>query len=320
MAPRSLADLPVRERRRAVIRSLVRFVSIFAVIIAGYYLLPLSGVSGGAVAIARLVLGAMLFIAVMGWEVHRIVTADLPELRAAESLAIAVPFFLTTYAAAYVTLSALSPGSFTQAMNRTGGLYFSVVTFGTVGYGDIAPVSDLARILVITQVLGDLVFIALVLRIVANASRFGLRRSGAERAHPSAARAISVGQPTGAARPSITTAPGSSASAAPSSTSFEPRIPDPMTTGPAAATAASIMIGQPSGSPTGVMPPYSMPVCVTASSIAANDTFRTSRRRRTTPLTSALVVARITAAAQRCSPARLPLTTTQFADAASGTW
>jgi hypothetical protein len=194
VAPRSLADLPVRERRRAVVRSLVRFVSIFAVIIAGYYLLPLGGASGGAVAIVRLVAGALLFIAVMGWEVHRIVTADLPELRAAESLAIAVPFFLTTYAAAYVTLSTLTPGSFTQAMNRTGGLYFSVVTFGTVGYGDIAPVSDLARILVSTQVLGDLVFIALVLRIVAKASRFSLRRSAPSagtRARPARPRSVS---------------------------------------------------------------------------------------------------------------------------------
>src|SRR6476646_7871997 len=102
-------------------------------------------------------------------------------------------------------------------------------------------------------------------------------------------------------------------------TIFDPRIPDPITTGPAAATAASIRIGQPAGNPIGVIPPYSMPVTATASAIAANDTFRTSNRRRTTLLTSARVVASTTAAAHRCSPARLPVTTTQFAEALRGT-
>lgn len=178
MAPRRVAHLTPAERKRAVARAAVRFVVIFLGVIAGYYLLPLGTRSGGAETIARLLVGAGLFVAVMVWEVRRIVTADLPELRAVEAIALAVPFFLTTYAAAYVTLSTLSPGSFSQPMNRTGGLYFSIVTFGTVGYGDIAPVNDLARILVSTQVLGDLVFIALVLRVVASASRLTLDHRG----------------------------------------------------------------------------------------------------------------------------------------------
>ena len=45
------------------------------------------------------------------------------------------------------------------------------------------------------------------------------------------------------------------------------------------------------------MPPYSIPVNVTAVSIGANDARRASRRRRTTLLTSARVVARTTHAA-----------------------
>lgn len=176
MTPRRLVHLTPAERKRALARTMVRFFVIFAAVIGAYYLLPLGGGSGDVEAILRLAGGALLFVAIMIWEVRRILTADLPELRAVESIALAVPFFLTTYGAAYVTLSAISPGSFSQPMNRTGGLYFSIVTFGTVGYGDIAPVSDLARILVSTQILGDLVFIALVLRIVASASRLTLER------------------------------------------------------------------------------------------------------------------------------------------------
>jgi len=66
----------------------------------------------------------VLFIGVMVWEVRRILRADLPELRSVEAIAVAVPFFLTIYAAAYVTLPEPSPGSFTstrsQRRTRTG--------------------------------------------------------------------------------------------------------------------------------------------------------------------------------------------------------
>ena len=37
------------------------------------------------------------------------------------------------------------------------------------------------------------------------------------------------------------------------------------------------------GSPSGVIPPYSIPVSATATSIGANDALRTSRRRLTAP-------------------------------------
>ena len=60
---------------------------------------------------------------------------------------------------------------------------------------------------------------------------------------------------------------------------------------PAAGTAASTSSGQPAGNPSGVIPPYSMPVSATAVSIGAKLALRTSSWRRTTPLTSARVVA-----------------------------
>jgi hypothetical protein len=178
VAPRRVAELTVAERRRATLKTLARFLATFCGVIAAYYVLPFADASSDAQAVASLLIGAALFVGLMLWEVRRIVRADLPELRSVEAIAVAVPFFLTIYAGAYVTLSELSPGSFTQPLNRTAALYYSIVTFGTVGYGDIAPVSDLARILVSTQVLGDLVFIALVLRIVAGAARAGLQRRG----------------------------------------------------------------------------------------------------------------------------------------------
>ncbi len=65
------------------------------------------------------------------------------------------------------------------------------------------------------------------------------------------------------------------------------------------------------------MPPYSMPVSPVAVSIPANDALRAPSRRRTTPFTSTRVVDSTTHAASVVSPARLPVTTTQFADRSS---
>jgi hypothetical protein len=48
--------------------------------------------------------------------------------------------------------------------------------------------------------------------------------------------------------------------------------------------------GQESGSPVGVMPPYSIPLSPTAVSNGANDALRESSWRRTTPFTSTRVV------------------------------
>src|ERR1017187_3758532 len=115
------------------------------------------------------------------------------------------------------------------------------------------------------------------------------------------------------------TAPGMSASVLPARASLDRRTPLPITTAPVAATAASTSTGQPAGSPIGVIPPYSIEVSATATSVAANDAFRTSRARLATPLTSALVVASTTHAANLISPSRLPAITTQLADSAGET-
>src|ERR1700733_4431937 len=96
-------------------------------------------------------------------------------------------------------------------------------------------------------------------------------------------------------------------------------MPEPITTDPVLATASSTSTGQSAGSPTGVIPPYSMSVAAVTASTGANDAFRASRCLRPRPFTSARVVARTMQAAYIVFPPRLPATTTQFADSVSET-
>lgn len=180
MNPQSVSDLSRPEQRRILLKTSIRCMLIFAVILGIYYLLPERDM-GSAAAVVRLGIALLGFLAIMTWEVRRITRAEWPEVRAAESLATAVPLFLAIYATAYSTMSVVSPADFTEHMDRTAALYFAIVTFGTVGYGDITPTNDLARIIVSSQILGDFIMIGLLLRLLVRISQVTIQRAHASR-------------------------------------------------------------------------------------------------------------------------------------------
>jgi voltage-gated potassium channel len=76
---------------------------------------------------------------------------------------------------AYWLVDQLTPGAFsfntstgTQSMNGFTGFYFSFITLSTVGYGDITPVSKIARWLAAMEAMTGLLYVAvLIARLVA---------------------------------------------------------------------------------------------------------------------------------------------------------
>ena len=73
-------------------------------------------------------------------------------------------------------MSASDPGAFGGQLNRTGALYFTVTVFSTVGFGDIAPRSDPARVVAMVQMLSDLAVVGIVIRLILGAATRGLAR------------------------------------------------------------------------------------------------------------------------------------------------
>jgi hypothetical protein len=68
-------------------------------------------------------------------------------------------------------------------------MYFTVTVFATVGFGDITAVSQSARAVAMTQMLGDLVLVGLIARAIVDAVNRGRNRLGATaRAQESARR------------------------------------------------------------------------------------------------------------------------------------
>jgi voltage-gated potassium channel len=170
-------------RRRPLVLSLARTLGNVAVVLVGYYLLPLDRSFGWGTVVA-LGLGLLLVAALLVWQVHSILRSPHPALRAVETLALTVPLVLVLFALVYVLLDRSDPSAFSEALTRTDALYFVVTVFATVGFGDIVPVTEVARVLVTVQMLGDLVLIGLVLRVFLTAVDRGRRRAAERETGP----------------------------------------------------------------------------------------------------------------------------------------
>jgi hypothetical protein len=70
-------------------------------------------------------------------------------------------------------------GAFSEPLSRTAALYLTIAVFSTVGFGDITPKTDLARVATMVQMLADLLVVGLVLHLMVGAVKAGLQRRGA---------------------------------------------------------------------------------------------------------------------------------------------
>jgi voltage-gated potassium channel len=175
MAATSLGALPVAQRRRLVRRALVRPTLTITALVVLYYLLPLDHVLDAAT-ISLLLGGVVTFICLIAWQVYVIMRSVHPVVQAIQALTTAIPLYLLLFAAAYHLMSHAQTSSFTEPLTRTDGLYFSVTVFSSVGFGDITPMTEAARVVVMFQMLGDLLVLGVVLRVVLGAVRLGRQR------------------------------------------------------------------------------------------------------------------------------------------------
>ncbi|MGG8409163.1 potassium channel family protein [Streptomyces sp. 12297] len=164
-----------RQRRRALAATVLRSLGSVVLLTAMFYAAPLDR-GFGVLTVVTLGLGLVTFGLVVAWQVAAITHARYPRLRAIEALATAVPLFLLLFSAAYVLLSQAVPQSFSEPLNRTGALYFTVTVFATVGFGDIVPTSEAARALTTGQMVADLIVVGVVAKMLFGAVQIGVSR------------------------------------------------------------------------------------------------------------------------------------------------
>jgi di/tricarboxylate transporter len=136
-------------------RQWTRTLAICLLIVALYFVIPVEpGVSG----FHRVVRGAVaaVVVVIVAWMVIRQVTRQLGVRRGRASLsglAIGLVGGLVAFALADYLIAVSYPPEFTQLHTKIDALYFALATATTIGYGDVTAQGQLARTVVMVQMI-----------------------------------------------------------------------------------------------------------------------------------------------------------------------
>jgi voltage-gated potassium channel Kch len=175
------------QRERTGRSYLLRAIGACTMLVVIYYLAPVEPDVAGVRLVVRAA-GMVAAAVVMALLVARLVTRlvrDDPGVRPA-SLLVALFGGVVLFAFVDYMIAISSPGQFHDLRTKTDALYFAVTTLATVGYGDVYASGQLARAVVIGQLLFNLAVLAtggavLVGRITAGQRR---DREGPPRSSP----------------------------------------------------------------------------------------------------------------------------------------
>lgn len=170
MEPTTQAQQPPpmwRESVFFVLRTLAALVFIF-------WLLTLTPTqTDPAISIPLILLGLGIagYGFVLRMQLKRVHRAKMPGLIATESLIVSAALFIAIFSSVYVIVNGDAPGSFSEPLDRFSAAYFTLTVLATVGFGDITPVSDTARFLVMVQMALGLGFLAVIIKVFTSAAQ-----------------------------------------------------------------------------------------------------------------------------------------------------
>lgn len=120
--------------------------------------------------VLRLLAGLVALAALIFWQARALSRSRRPMMRLARALVTSILLLVVVFALAYVAIATSTPSSFSAPVDKVGAFYFAMTTLATVGYGDIAPVSHVARILATLQMAVDLAVVAIATRLLFRAA------------------------------------------------------------------------------------------------------------------------------------------------------
>jgi multisubunit Na+/H+ antiporter MnhB subunit len=181
-----LADLSRGQHYRLIAASCLRIAIGFTIIWLVLSLVPEEpGVDLVGPIVVIVAFGA-LYIWYFRRQVKKIKRSKFPQLAAIEALILIATMFLAVFAAIYVMESTANPSAFSEDLDHFTAYYFSLTILATVGFGDITPVSNVARATAMVQMAIDIAFIAVLVKIISSVaantikSRSGGNSSGSQ--------------------------------------------------------------------------------------------------------------------------------------------
>lgn len=158
---------------RLVVRHLA-VVILFACAVVGLYLvLPVGDGAGTNVLAGALLVTIALGLLALAYLVglRRVATSQTPVVGAISLLTMFLVTFVVLFAYVYLSLQTRLPGQIPGLTTHVDSLYFTVTMLTTVGFGDIAPAGQEARVIATVQMLVNLVFIGLVVQSAVRVGR-----------------------------------------------------------------------------------------------------------------------------------------------------
>jgi hypothetical protein len=164
------AELSKKDRRRVIGKATLRMLLSIAILVVVFIVVPPADLATGSPGTGLLV-GLVLLGGMVAWELRRVLQDPYPEVRAATSLMVLVVALVVVFALVYSAMSVANPAAFSEVIDKSDAIYFTVTTLSTTGFGDIAAKSAAARWVVTTQMLFDLVVVVGLARVFVLAAK-----------------------------------------------------------------------------------------------------------------------------------------------------
>ena len=167
----SFTELPKSERIKILVGSIIRTILGFLAVIWALSLVPENPDASLWRPIAIVVVAFGVYATFFRRQIRKIENSRYPTVSSIEALILIATMFLAFFASIYVMMSASDPNSFTEPLTHFTAFYFALTVLATVGFGDITPVADGARLACMIQMAIDIVFIAAMIRVVSSAAQ-----------------------------------------------------------------------------------------------------------------------------------------------------
>jgi hypothetical protein len=186
--------------RAMLLAAMARVLGVVAVTLLVYFLLPIEGARAAMAGAAAACVGIAIILTVFARQIARVSRSRRPVLAALEALALVFGMFLSFFALLYVSISEGDAEAFTQGVDKIAGIYFATTVLTTVGFGDISPVSDSARVVVTLQMVLGMILIGTAFKALGFSAKRAVTARNLSVAAESREGAPSEGDP-GSARP-----------------------------------------------------------------------------------------------------------------------
>jgi voltage-gated potassium channel len=175
---RLVQDLEPAARRRLIVRTAVRVLTVAVLLVGAYYLAPFEGGNARSVGV-RVALSLALVIGVVIWQVRAVTNAEFPQTRAVQALVFVSLMVIVVFASGYLALSQQQPPAFNEPLRHTSALYFTLSTLTTIGFGDITADRDGSRSIVMVQMVADVAVLGAAIRLIVGRARSRIGYPGA---------------------------------------------------------------------------------------------------------------------------------------------